>query len=658
MSGQTLRLAVAFSVVSLLGLAVPHVDAQETTPTVQENSVRVVVEEAIPVAAALDKFRRERDVQTPTLMYLASNLAAQGRSKDEITAAVVGARNELDAQERTGLLGDWKVSGDYVNALKLALGTVNTAVAKRYGADSSFAVDPLVELGVSGFEELVKPGKIETAARAIGDTNRMLLHADQELVESTFALYQTHDVLRQVYDEQFLGALGFRPSDPVEEILEQSPEFAEYEVTKTVLSLLKSDGGVSVRLVEGQMDDLLSAWTSTQASINESNAQILTVIAAGNSRQETLLTTLVLSEDERREAERRAEIGKIKAAGLRSGVYLTSTLAGLIDPDLGRQVDAVGSAALSINESLQAFETASKLGDGATQFGSLALTGNVVGAVFSVISAFGDQGSADEAILQEIAALRRQVEQVRREMHDRFDRVDQKLDAIYKGMVTGFFDLEVELSKQRRSLDLILDQLALQAESILGTQGLLLDEGDRIVGYLATFQLEDCLRRQQIAPATPLDDQTYLACVAKLSSYAIELPEADQLRKSLTNPLPDRIAVLEQTNGRNAAYLQTEFVARRGDTSPQATLIDPGRWLIAAQLYRAFLGDWPQQRRLVEDDRMGEVRAVGMRAVRFYDLVRAEFEELGGSAERQNSVDFTLDQLERIADELARIIHQ
>ena len=61
------------------------------------------------------------------------------------------------------------------------------------------------------------------------------------------------------------------------------------------------------------------------------------------------------------------------------------------------------------------------------------MTGNVLGAVMNIeISLFGDsEPSPEQMILEEIGKLRQEVNQLRIEMHDRFDRIDEELNEIY-----------------------------------------------------------------------------------------------------------------------------------------------------------------------------------------------------------------------------------
>ena len=67
--------------------------------------------------------------------------------------------------------------------------------------------------------------------------------------------------------------------------------------------------------------------------------------------------------------------------------------------------------------------------DKVTSLSTVVMTGsNVLGAVMSVVALFGEgEPTPDQMILEEIVKLRQQVDQLRTEMHDRFDQIDIQL---------------------------------------------------------------------------------------------------------------------------------------------------------------------------------------------------------------------------------------
>ena len=131
---------------------------------------------------------------------------------------------------------------------------------------------------------------------------------------------------------------------------------------------------------------------------------------------------------------------------------IVGTIVGFSDPKLGHEITAVGSAALKIGESITQFsKTVTALG-AAAQFGdalaSAVLTGNIVQAALSIISAFIDQGpSPEQMILDEVGKLRDQVNQLHQEMTERFDHIDQELNVIYTTVTAELNKINVTLGQ-------------------------------------------------------------------------------------------------------------------------------------------------------------------------------------------------------------------
>jgi hypothetical protein len=86
--------------------------------------------------------------------------------------------------------------------------------------------------------------------------------------------------------------------------------------------------------------------------------------------------------------------------------------------------------------------------DALTSLSTAAMTGNVISAVLNVVSLFGaGQPTPEQMILEQIGKLREQVSELRSEMHDRFDRVDQQLNTIYTTMQDRFDKIDLRLGK-------------------------------------------------------------------------------------------------------------------------------------------------------------------------------------------------------------------
>ena len=119
----------------------------------------------------------------------------------------------------------------------------------------------------------------------------------------------------------------------------------------------------------------------------------------------------------------KAEEDRVRIAGMKSIVFLASTLVGFKDPDAGRAIQTISDAGFKIYEAIVAFNGFSQTGGWA----SAVLTGDIVGAILPVLALVIDTGpSAEEIIIEELGHLREQVSAVRQQMHERFDLVDAR----------------------------------------------------------------------------------------------------------------------------------------------------------------------------------------------------------------------------------------
>ncbi|MEV0460984.1 hypothetical protein [Catellatospora methionotrophica] len=150
----------------------------------------------------------------------------------------------------------------------------------------------------------------------------------------------------------------------------------------------------------------------------------------------------------------------IDAAG--SAVYILSTLIGFTDAKGGRDVATIGSAAVSIATSINNY-LPTVAGLGMAALGSLStvvLTGNILGAVMQLLPLFTDSGPTEnQLILQEIGRLREQVDGLRMEMHDRFDRVEAMLSFRYDDIMSVLVKMTDEIETMKYQIEVVKAQL-------------------------------------------------------------------------------------------------------------------------------------------------------------------------------------------------------
>ncbi|MCK2241417.1 MULTISPECIES: hypothetical protein [unclassified Crossiella] len=135
-------------------------------------------------------------------------------------------------------------------------------------------------------------------------------------------------------------------------------------------------------------------------------------------------------------------------------------IAGLIDPDFGKRITKFAEGAVKVAYAVNKAVTAFTLINSAFSLATAAFTGNVIGAISSLIGVFGVGGpTIEQQIMEQIKAMREQLEKLQQNMNDRFDKVDAKLDNIYNRMIDEFRKLEKGVDWVRQNTVQLLEKL-------------------------------------------------------------------------------------------------------------------------------------------------------------------------------------------------------
>ncbi len=148
--------------------------------------------------------------------------------------------------------------------------------------------------------------------------------------------------------------------------------------------------------------------------------------------------------------------------GARAGLGVLTKFVGFFDKDLAVDIEKIGGATIRIAEAGVKFIGAiASLAAGAAfpPLGVITLVGSLVGAVAEVFDIFGDASEAspppDQIIIDQITLLRQEVQDLRKEMHGRFDRIDQALTKIYDEMTARFDKIDVVLANIDQNVEVV-----------------------------------------------------------------------------------------------------------------------------------------------------------------------------------------------------------
>ena len=223
---------------------------------------------------------------------------------------------------------------------------------------------------------------------------------------------------------------------------------------RKIRSKVRSDGSIAISLNE--LKDLAK---TEFGNINTSIGELRETITEIDARQQDLVD-FMQDEQARQEAQAKAEAASrdyketIEAAD--SAITTISRLVGFLDADTGRAIDVIASSMLEIGDSLNSWSKAIaglNTLDALTSANTVVMIGNVIGAALNIISLFGEAApTPDQMILEQIGKLREQVNELRTEMHDRFDKIDKDLNTIYTTMQDRFDKIDIQLGKINGSL--------------------------------------------------------------------------------------------------------------------------------------------------------------------------------------------------------------
>lgn len=390
--------------------------------------------------------------------------------------------------------------GDLARIKKYEPGIVGTTLA-----DARAEWNRLTDTGVSDFDKFNSVlGGLPVLSKLIGDPG--IAEASFRVYEAFFApvikarLNRSHDVLDQslqykwfeatrttegisilkdVYhwslidsrlrdsiDQQFASILACKIGDKAETI----PGFSK------IPGELKPDG---FEVDPAELKELLGNQNDQFMALNKKNIQFLSEL----KEDQQVLLDWVNNEPARRAAEQKAqqleqEYEQLKDQAPYSAVYLISTFVGFADPKAGHDLAVLGYGSLQVSRGIeQITQATAKWGSDLEAIGwsNIVGTGNIVGGIMQIVSLFSDQGpTPDEIIIDQLKAISGQINDLRTEMHDRFDRIDAGLNIIYNelGQIEWtveylrdrvveiqetLFEIQVDLQKMQRDLYSFLD---------------------------------------------------------------------------------------------------------------------------------------------------------------------------------------------------------
>lgn len=330
--------------------------------------------------------------------------------------------------------------------------------ACAYGVPLAAAVASIscyAAVGASGLYPVMTTGLC--GALAAGIANDVCSAAERRLGLET---RPTHEILtgfnateagERVWNEGgFSESTGVYLEDDVEGVLEEHPQLLD----------ILSDRGINLEStpssLEKQSKEILTNMTDMIAEIDLSGDPGGPPPGSGSAESENARIEFWAEREKLLQAGQERLRKRTDMVNARTAVAGAVALMGVAGPEareLGRKTLAVADAALGVQGAVHAFHAAGEIG-ASNSLASLALSGSLVSVGTALIGSLFDTGpTADEIIIEEIGKLRAQVEDLREEMHKRFDGVHEHLDEVVERLDSGFDLLSEDIADVRARLE-------------------------------------------------------------------------------------------------------------------------------------------------------------------------------------------------------------
>ncbi|BCJ68536.1 hypothetical protein [Polymorphospora rubra] len=452
----------------------------------------------------------------------------------------------------------------------------------------------------------------------------------KELIESTVGrqLENYGGMVDEIHASQFRNAFFTQVYQVQERVWGEIARRGASDATFTAAwnSYLGVRFNVSADATTDQLlaDPLLAAYVNTQALLDHS-ANLELYLREGNAALSELLAQLNtrLSESNTQASNlnvsfpvvgpnpTQTDLDRARAQvqqrqqwidGAAGALRVLSTLVGFADEKAGKAVATTGTAAVQIATAVNQWipSIAGKtLNQALTSMSTLVLAGNLIGALQTLAPLFlRTAPTLDEQILAQVLELKERIVQLESNMNTRFDRIENALVEIYKGMTLQFDELlkgqrltHEQLAQIIRNLSDLTAKvdfwgenifLSLKADKFQGVERII----NQWVGYRTATGGREMTWPEYWQAATDLE-------------FAAETTST---QAPLAAPVSDHdVSTVLNTYGPGGALAYLNAYARRNLELPAGSVAtkvpDVEYWLLAAEGYKMLVAQNPDHAR-------------------------------------------------------------
>ncbi|GAA2778156.1 sialidase family protein [Crossiella cryophila] len=314
-------------------------------------------------------------------------------------------------------------------------------------------------------------------------------------------------------------------------------------------------------------------------------------------------------------------------SGAKGGLDAVAFLVGINDPEGAKQVRQFAAGAVQLATAVNKCITAFTLINSVFSLATVAFTGNVIGAISTLVSLFASAGpTVEQVILAEIGKLQKQVEQLSQNMKSHFALLDGRLNDIYAGLTVQLGQMEATLEVVRGRVTDIERELAK------------LDSTTRVIGRTVVKSLGDLFTEPTWRAANTFVDfrQNYPGRTPTFEDYKGPENEFQRLGSEVMAKTafavpedsrdPNDVATNLDLYGPEGSIGYLAYYASRlsGQPFPAAPKVgNPLPWKIAANAYTLSTEQNPALAKQVAPERANAVIEAGVKirdaALRFSD---------------------------------------
>lgn len=493
---------------------------------------------------------------------------------------------------------------------------------------SKWLIDPAVELAreVFGINDGLAAEKRTNAQRNLSDMiDRFGEGAAGQIATAYNACRESEaclDALTKGLPEVRLGE--DKPPSQMKDDLTSARVVSNNQSIFKQYVTVNSDGSISIA-IQSLHDDLIARLSKIHVDMRAANQGIVATLLEIDKDQRNILAWI---NDQEKQRAAQAKVkeqqdyynGILDAAKADLGAIVA--IANLVDKRLGRGIQVLGSAAITIAEGLmkyasQAASLTKVAGAIGTVIATAALAGTIIGAVVSVIAFIItiDQTDPSQVILTQLGQLQQQVGRLGEQMNARFDRIDRVLAAMYKGMNAAFNELIIQGNQIQGDLTAIQNQLLAQAaqlqriESAIGNYAVVVSRRDLLSAIAKAVGWND---RSDVRMGL----QDFLGYTDIFRSWgtviALDDAETGSLGRSFA---PGNVASeLESVSlDRNVSYLDalTRGAGVGAFLSNNGSCPNPLTWSLAARAAAQLMVEQPRLAVRLTSPRTAQLRDVG-----------------------------------------------